>query len=256
MRLMAELLAASLAIGSGSMLGGCENQYPDSRYPQAQYPQSQYSQGTYAQGQYQHPQTPYSYSPQSTDQNTVPQTYDQDGQQGTILTPDNSQNLPQPVDPQTNQWSPGRQVLGIMASPMTPDLRNYFSAPSDRGVLVAHVAPGSAAERAGLRVGDILLDVSGRPVRSSDDVTSALRSLQQSQIPLTVIRPTIMAATITTVTRPRAVSGGVSMAIAMRRFTAKRFGTWRTPIEFTGKKSPGSERTWWMRPDTGACTRW
>ncbi|MDB4957905.1 MAG: peptidase [Myxococcales bacterium] len=193
MRLMAELLAASLALGSGSMLGGCEqrqtpqSQYPQSSYSQNQYPQSQYSQSPYSQSpysqspQYQNPQNQYQ-SPQNP--NPTPQTYDQSQQQ----------QMPSPVDqqgqaPQMQDSGDGRPThLGIAITPLTNDLRNYYGAPSDRGVLVAHVEPGSMADRAGLRVGDILLDISGQPVNRADDVVSALGRQRGGQIQLDVIR--------------------------------------------------------------------
>src|SRR4051794_21007622 len=112
MRLMAELLAASLAIGSGSMLGGCESenkypetQYPQSQYTQTQYPQSQYTQGTYSQGQYLAPQTPPAYSPPTSNQGNVAPSYGENNPQGTLTPPDESQNQPEPVQPQGNQWS-------------------------------------------------------------------------------------------------------------------------------------------------------
>ena len=47
-----------------------------------------------------------------------------------------------------------------------------------------------------------------------------------------VMRPTIMATTITTVTRPSPPSASISMAT--RRLRAKRFGTWRIPMALTG----------------------
>src|SRR3954454_9154635 len=75
MRLMAELLAASLAIGSGSMLGGCEKQ---SQYPESQYPQNQYSQNQYPQNQYPQNQYPQNQYPQNQSQSQYPQnTYSQ-----------------------------------------------------------------------------------------------------------------------------------------------------------------------------------
>jgi S1-C subfamily serine protease len=45
------------------------------------------------------------------------------------------------------------------------------------GAEVALVHPGSAAERGGVRVGDVVIEMNGRPVRSAADLESALSTL-------------------------------------------------------------------------------
>ncbi|MDQ5896133.1 MAG: hypothetical protein QG612_219 [Pseudomonadota bacterium] len=62
-------------------------------------------------------------------------------------------------------------------------------APDAQGVRLSDVAPGSLAEAAGLRAGDLLVEAAGRPLRSPD----ALRALVQRQppgtwLPLKVLR--------------------------------------------------------------------
>jgi hypothetical protein len=69
---------------------------------------------------------------------------------------------------------PGQARLGVMVMAMTPELRQSMGAPQGRGVLVAKVEPGSAAARAGIRAGDVLVRVGSTPVRSRGDVVQAL----------------------------------------------------------------------------------
>ena len=95
--------------------------------------------------------------------------------------------------------------------------------------------------------------VAARDLETGGDGVCVPSGTSRPSIPVTVIRPTIMAPTITTVTRPCA---GDSITIATRRFVENSEGTWRSPIELTGYKSPGSERTSVILPATGACTRW
>lgn len=70
--------------------------------------------------------------------------------------------------------TPGRGRLGFAATPMAPELRTYFGAPADRGVLVEEVRPDRPAARAGLQVGDIVLDVDGDAVHSSREIIDAI----------------------------------------------------------------------------------
>lgn len=64
--------------------------------------------------------------------------------------------------------------LGAVVQEMTPELREYFGAPSDRGVLVAGVDADGPAAR-GLEVGDVILEVEKIPVRCGSDLTLAVR---------------------------------------------------------------------------------
>jgi S1-C subfamily serine protease len=63
--------------------------------------------------------------------------------------------------------------LGAVVQEMTPELREYFGAPSDRGVLVAGVEADNSAAR-GLEVGDVILEIEKIPVRCGSDLTSAV----------------------------------------------------------------------------------
>lgn len=78
--------------------------------------------------------------------------------------------------------------LGIVVMGLTRDLRGYFGAPVDRGVLVAHVDSDSIAQRAGLQVGDVIIRIADRPIVTTDDVISALEAQRGGRVPLHVIR--------------------------------------------------------------------
>lgn len=60
-------------------------------------------------------------------------------------------------------WSFGgggaRGYLGVGIVQLTPELREHFGAPADRGVMVSKVVENSPAATAGIAVGDILLSV-------------------------------------------------------------------------------------------------
>ena len=66
-------------------------------------------------------------------------------------------------------------VLGINAEDLTPQLGAYFGAPEDGGVLVREVRAGTPAEKAGLKAGDVITKVDGKPVHSLGDLRAELR---------------------------------------------------------------------------------
>jgi len=72
---------------------------------------------------------------------------------------------------------------------LTPELRAHFGVPDDAGVMVAKVEPGSPAEKAGIKVGDILTRVDGGAIKSSWDVTAKIRKLDDGQqVPVEIWR--------------------------------------------------------------------
>jgi len=71
-----------------------------------------------------------------------------------------------------------RGQLGITAQDLTPDLATAFGIDRDRGTVISRIAPDSPAERAHLMVGDVILEVNGKPVRSSGDVRNRIGLLR------------------------------------------------------------------------------
>ncbi|MFO0748255.1 MAG: PDZ domain-containing protein [Myxococcota bacterium] len=69
---------------------------------------------------------------------------------------------------------PAKGHLGIAPLAISPALRQALGAPSDRGVLVDDVVGDSPAEKAGLRPGDVVTMVDGKPVTSREDILDAL----------------------------------------------------------------------------------
>ncbi|HZJ64774.1 MAG TPA: PDZ domain-containing protein, partial [Kofleriaceae bacterium] len=89
---------------------------------------------------------------------------------------------------QTFARQSGQSHLGVMVMGLTPELRQFFGVRGDRGVLVARVEPNSAAARAGIQVGDVLVRVDRRPVRSGEDVIQALGAHGGGRIRVVVVR--------------------------------------------------------------------
>lgn len=89
---------------------------------------------------------------------------------------DTSATSTQSVEVEAFEWSSGQGRLGLMLEGLTPQLRSYFGAPNDAGLLVAQVAPDSPAAKAGVQVGDVITQVNRQRVQSADDIISATRS--------------------------------------------------------------------------------
>jgi serine protease Do len=67
-------------------------------------------------------------------------------------------------------------VLGISAEDLTGQLGSYFGAPDDKGILVREVRSGTPAEKAGLKAGDVIVKLDGKPIHALAELREQLRS--------------------------------------------------------------------------------
>jgi S1-C subfamily serine protease len=66
--------------------------------------------------------------------------------------------------------------LAMHSVPLQESLRTRLNLTASEGLLVAHVEPGSPAEKAGTLIGDVLIELDGKPVAATDDVQDVLHS--------------------------------------------------------------------------------
>lgn len=70
----------------------------------------------------------------------------------------------------------GQGGIGVALAPLTADLRRQLDVPAQvQGAVVAGVKPGSAAEQAGLRPGDVVVGVGTRQIASAEEAARAIR---------------------------------------------------------------------------------
>jgi S1-C subfamily serine protease len=77
------------------------------------------------------------------------------------------------------EWDGGRFLigaprLGIDAEDLDGQLGSFFGAPDGEGILVREVNPGSAAEKGGVKAGDVITSVNGERVRTVGDLREKL----------------------------------------------------------------------------------
>ncbi|MBI4168948.1 MAG: Do family serine endopeptidase [Acidobacteria bacterium] len=73
----------------------------------------------------------------------------------------------------------GYAGLGLQA--ITPDIARAFDLDETRGALVAAIDPRGPAAAAGLRPGDVIVSLRGRPVASDDDLRTQLSRLKPGE---------------------------------------------------------------------------
>jgi serine protease Do len=97
-------------------------------------------------------------------------------------------------------------MLGIDAEDVSGQLGSYFGAPDGTGVLIREVRPGMAAEKAGLKAGDVIVKVDGKPVRTLAELRAQLRDKgEQKSVSLGILRKGAQMNVAVTIERPQPV---------------------------------------------------
>jgi serine protease DegQ len=83
-----------------------------------------------------------------------------------------------------------RGQLGITIETLSPDAAREKNLPAQQaGAVITKVEPGSAAERAGAKLGDIITQLGGSPVRDATDLRNRLGALRLGEaVELAVLR--------------------------------------------------------------------
>ncbi len=79
--------------------------------------------------------------------------------------------------------------LGVQLLDLTEELREFYGAPRDAGILISRVVADSPAATAGFEVGDVITGIGGEPTHTSRDVMREVARFEpEEQIAVEVIR--------------------------------------------------------------------
>ena len=98
-----------------------------------------------------------------------------------------------------------RGWIGVEPNPLTPELAETFGLPNGEGVVITGVLQGGPAFAAGIRPGDLLLQVGDQPVKTVDRLLSRVAELKPGQRAAVVVlrRQDKLTLAITPVQRPK-----------------------------------------------------
>ena len=83
--------------------------------------------------------------------------------------------------------SSSRQI-GVGITPLNNQLGDYFGIADGKGVLINSVAENSPAAKAGLKAGDVIVEIDGKTVGATLDMIRAVNEKKEGDVTLTIVR--------------------------------------------------------------------
>ncbi len=81
-----------------------------------------------------------------------------------------------------------RPLLGVELVGVTPELREHLGGSPNRGVLVGRIVDDSAAEKAGIRVGDLIVGVESDAIEDASELHDALADHEGETVEIDLVR--------------------------------------------------------------------
>ena len=78
--------------------------------------------------------------------------------------------------------------IGVGVTPLTKQLGEYFGVSGGKGLLINSVRENSPAAKAGLRAGDVIVEVEGKQVGETFDLLRIINEKKEGDVTLTVVR--------------------------------------------------------------------
>ncbi len=84
--------------------------------------------------------------------------------------------------------APEKGELGLTVQRLTPQMAESLGLEKAEGVVVSAVEPGSAADDAGIRRGDVLMEIDRRPIRNLDEYRKSVAAIKKGRGVLFLVR--------------------------------------------------------------------
>lgn len=99
-------------------------------------------------------------------------------------------DAPRPLQPKTPEWSyETRKFIGIYCGELNRELAEHFGVKEGTGLIVSKLTEGGPAEKAKLKVGDVIVSVDGKRVESVNDLIDLVQAKAKgTKVKLEILR--------------------------------------------------------------------
>jgi serine protease Do len=84
--------------------------------------------------------------------------------------------------------APEKGELGLTVQRLTPQMAESLGLDKTEGVVVTAVEPGSAADEAGIRRGDVILEIDRKAIRNLDEYKKSVSAIRKGRGVLFLVR--------------------------------------------------------------------
>jgi len=93
-----------------------------------------------------------------------------------------------PDDLEGSESEEVKEELGIIAQEISPQIASRFNLGNQAGVVITEVERGSIADQAGLKPGDVILEIGRKQIKNLDDYRKAVNELEKGRSALFLVK--------------------------------------------------------------------
>ena len=84
--------------------------------------------------------------------------------------------------------APEKGEMGLTVQRLTPQIAESLGLEKTDGIVVSAVEPGSAADEAGIRRGDVIIEIDRKPIRNLDEYKKSIATVRKGKGVLFLVR--------------------------------------------------------------------
>jgi S1-C subfamily serine protease len=90
--------------------------------------------------------------------------------------PEREFRVPEKIEPEIYRWGfEQRKYIGVFIDELNEDLSKFFGVEEGKGLLIARIEKNSPAEKAGLKVGDVIIKADGNRVETTRELSELIQ---------------------------------------------------------------------------------